>query len=157
MFCPACGAETPSLFQPCPKCGAGLAAHCSHCHAELPAAARFCPACGKPVEAPGSAPKSQKTPTPAHTERKQVTVLFADFSGFTSFAHKRDVEDVRDFMSSVWARLDGIIAAHGGTTEKHIGDAIMAVFGGQQARAEDPAQPVRAALARPGRRKAFAV
>jgi predicted ATPase/class 3 adenylate cyclase len=73
-------------------------------------------------------------------------VLFADFSGFTSFAHKRDVEDVRDFMSSVWAKLDGIIATHGGTTEKHIGDAIMAVFGAKQAREEDPAQAVRAAL-----------
>jgi predicted ATPase/class 3 adenylate cyclase len=83
----------------------------------------------------------------AHSERKQVTILFADFSGFTTFAHKRDVEEVRDFMSSVWAKLDGIIAAHGGTTEKHIGDAVMAVFGAIQAREEDPVQAVRAALA----------
>jgi predicted ATPase/class 3 adenylate cyclase len=109
----------------------------------LPPGARFCPACGKSVEAAGS---GAKVSTPALTERKQVTVLFADFSGFTSFAHKRDVEDVRDFMSSVWAKLDGIIATHGGTTEKHIGDAIMAVFGAKQAREEDPAQAVRAAL-----------
>jgi class 3 adenylate cyclase/tetratricopeptide (TPR) repeat protein len=88
-----------------------------------------------------------KIPQPLHTERKQVTVLFADFSGFTTFAHKRDVEEVRDFMSSVWATLDGIIAAHGGTTEKHIGDAVMAVFGAVQAREEDPLQAVRAAMA----------
>jgi predicted ATPase/class 3 adenylate cyclase len=104
-------------------------------------------ACGKPVQASANMSAAQKAVPPSHTERKQVTVLFADFSGFTSFAHKRDVEDVRDFMSSVWAKLDGIIAAHGGTTEKHIGDAIMAVFGAKQASEEDPAQAVRAALA----------
>src|SRR5215470_12010428 len=144
MFCPVCGIEVTSLSQPCPKCGAGHARRCAHCQAELPAAARFCPACGKPVEASAS---GSKITSPAHTERKQVTVLFADFSGFTTFAHKCDVEDVRDFMSSVWAKLDGIIAAHGGTTEKHIGDAVMAVFGAMQAREEDPVQAVRAALA----------
>jgi predicted ATPase/class 3 adenylate cyclase len=107
-------------------------------------AARFCPACGKQVDASGS---TTKVSSPAHIERKHVTVLFADFSGFTTFAHKRDVEEVRDFMSSVWAKLDGIIASHGGTTEKHIGDAVMAVFGAIQAREEDPTQAVRAALA----------
>src|SRR6266536_2606741 len=100
MFCPACGTEVSSLFQPCPKCGAGLA-HCPGCRAELPPGARFCPACGKPVEVSTGGPAPQKAPVVAHTERKQVTVLFADFSGFTTFAHKRDVEDVRDFMSSV--------------------------------------------------------
>lgn len=147
MFCPACGTEVSSLFRPCPKCGAGLAIRCSHCQAELPPGARFCPACGNPIEALGGVAPAATGPTGSPTERKQVTVLFADFSGFTSFAHKRDVEDVRDFMSSVWAKLDGIIAAHGGTTEKHIGDAIMAVFGAKQAREEDPAQAVRAALA----------
>jgi class 3 adenylate cyclase/tetratricopeptide (TPR) repeat protein len=141
------------LAQPCPKCGAELAAHCSRCHAELPAGARFCPVCGKPVEAGMLVP--QKAAAPA--ERKQVTVLFADFSGFTSFAHKRDAEDVRDFMSSVWAKLDGVIAEHGGLTEKHIGDAVMAVYGARQAREEDPAQAVRAALAMQAAVKEFSL
>jgi class 3 adenylate cyclase/tetratricopeptide (TPR) repeat protein len=154
MFCPACGTEVSSLSQPCPKCGAGLAAQCTHCRAELPTTARFCPACGKPVEASGGL---TKITSPAHTERKQVTVLFADFSGFTTFAHKRDVEEVRDFMSSVWANLDGIIATYGGTTEKHIGDAVMAVFGAIQAREEDPVQAVRAALAMQASVKQFAL
>src|SRR6478672_8519023 len=103
MFCPACGAEVSSLFQVCPKCGMDMAAHCSHCQAGLPVNAKFCPACGRPVEAtPASVPQK----VASQTERKHVTVLFADFSGFTTFAHKRDVEDVRDFMSSVWATLD---------------------------------------------------
>ena len=144
MFCPACGTEVSSSLQVCPKCGVDVAARCLCCGADLPVAARFCPSCGKPVEA--SRAPAQKEATVSSTERKQVTVLFADFSGFTSFAHKRDAEDVRDFMSSVWAKLDGIIAAHGGSTEKHIGDAVMAVFGAKQAREEDPVQAVRAAL-----------
>src|SRR5215472_4431960 len=117
MFCPACGTEVSSSLQVCPKCGAGMGARCSHCGADLPAAARFCPACGKPIEASG--PPVQKGAAVTLTERKHVTVLFADFSGFTSFAHKRDAEDVRDFMSSVWTKLDDIIAEHGGLTEKH--------------------------------------
>jgi class 3 adenylate cyclase/tetratricopeptide (TPR) repeat protein len=157
MFCPACGTEVSSLFQPCPRCGAGLAAHCSNCQAELPPAAKFCPACGRPVQVLNSGLAAQKAAAPGHTERKQVTVLFADFSGFTTFAHKRDVEDVRDFMSSVWEKLDGIIATHGGTTEKHIGDAVMAVFGAKQAREEDPAQAVHAALAMQASVKQFAL
>src|SRR5438477_531556 len=131
MFCPACGTEVSSLLQPCPKCGTATPARCSHCEADLPAAARFCPGCGKPVDASGA--PVQKGTGAIVTERKHVTVLFADFSGFTSFAHKRDVEDVRDFMSSMWGKLDGIIAAHGGSTEKHIGDAVMAVFGAKRA------------------------
>jgi class 3 adenylate cyclase len=147
MFCPACAYETSLSSGPCPKCGAGLAGFCVHCQTELPSGARFCPACGKAVESAGTnAPLPKAIPVPSG-ERKQITVLFADFCGFTSFAHKRDAEDVRDFISSAWANLDSIIAAHGGTTEKHIGDAIMAVFGAKQAREEDPAQAVRAALA----------
>src|SRR5689334_2246556 len=122
MFCPTCGSEMTSLLQACPKCGTARLAHCSHCQAELPVGARFCPACGRPVEATAASDK-----VTSQTARKQVTVLFADFSGFTTFAHKRDAEDVRDFMSSVWAKLDAIVAEHGGLTEKHIGDAVMAV------------------------------
>jgi predicted ATPase/class 3 adenylate cyclase len=73
--------------------------------------------------------------------------MFTDFAGFTSFASKQDIEDVHDHMSSLWQRLDAIITSYGGAIEKHIGDAIMAVFGAHQARESDPEQAVRAALA----------
>ncbi len=76
-----------------------------------------------------------------------MTVLFADLAGFTAFAHGRDPEEVREQIQPLLARFDALIVAHGGATEKHIGDAIMAVFGAGQAREDDAAQAVRAALA----------
>jgi class 3 adenylate cyclase/tetratricopeptide (TPR) repeat protein len=144
MNCAACGTENPASARFCVGCGAGLAARCPSCQADLPAGARFCPACGKPTKlAADSQPAAAQSPG----QRKQVTVLFADFAGFTAFVHKQDAEDVRDYMSSVWEKLDSIIVAHGGLIEKHIGDAIMAVFGAKQAREDDPVQAVRAGLA----------
>ncbi len=142
MLCSVCGNDVPLRSGACPTCGAQSVASCAHCQADLPSGAKFCAFCGKPVEA-----SLTRASSPPAAERKQITVLFADFCGFTTFAHKRDAEEVRDFVSSAWATLDNIIAAHGGSTEKHIGDAIMAVFGAKQAREEDPAQAVRAALA----------
>ena len=148
MFCPACGTQNVESAALCLKCGTPFAAKCVSCQAELPAGARFCPACGQPVKTGPTTtiPQPQSAIHPAG-ERKQVTVLFADFAGFTSFVHKRDAEEVRDFMSTVWARLDEIIAIHGGITEKHIGDAVMAVFGARQSREDDPVRAVRAGLA----------
>src|SRR6185369_755215 len=143
MFCVVCGAENPAAARFCVNCGAGLAARCPHCQTVLSAGARFCPACGKPTDAPETKP----VPRSAPSERKQVTVLFADFAGYTAFAHGRDAEDVRDYLIALWTKLDGIIIAHGGVIEKHIGDAVMAMFGAKQAREEDPGQAVRAALA----------
>jgi class 3 adenylate cyclase len=80
-------------------------------------------------------------------ERRQVSILFADFSEFTSFSARLDPEDLRDTMNALWARVDAIIKGHRGTPEKHSGDAIMAVFGAWRSREEDPAEAVRAALA----------
>ncbi|HUC86380.1 MAG TPA: adenylate/guanylate cyclase domain-containing protein [Candidatus Acidoferrales bacterium] len=80
------------------------------------------------------------------TERKQVTILFADISGFTAFSAQMDPEELRDCMRAIWERIDAVVSAHGGIPEKHSGDAVMAVFGGRKAREEDPAEAVRAAL-----------
>src|SRR5438105_2738097 len=123
MNCEACGADNAPAARFCLNCGAGLSARCCKCAAELPPGARFCPACGQAIATAGPPESSQPAQVPA-PERKQVTVLFADFSGFTSFSSKLDAEDVRDHMVSLWGRLDEVITSHGGTIEKHIGDAI---------------------------------
>ncbi len=78
--------------------------------------------------------------------RKLVTVLFADLAGFTSWSEGADAEDVGSSMQSVWEHLDRIVLDHHGTIDKHIGDSLMAIWGAQNAREDDPEQAIRAAL-----------
>jgi len=80
-------------------------------------------------------------------ERKVVTVLFADLVGFTSRSERLDPEDVRALLSPYYARLRAELARFGGTVEKFIGDAVMALFGAPVAHEDDPERAVRAALA----------
>ncbi len=80
-------------------------------------------------------------------QRKLVTVLFADVTGFTSLSQSMDPEEVAAAMNSLWRRVDGALTDHGGTIDKHIGDAVMALFGAPVAREDDAERAVRAALA----------
>jgi class 3 adenylate cyclase/predicted ATPase len=79
-------------------------------------------------------------------QRKQVTVLFADVSGFTAMSETMDAEDVSVTMNALWSQLDRAITNHGGTVDKHIGDAVMALFGAPTASEDDPENAIRAAL-----------
>jgi DNA-binding SARP family transcriptional activator/class 3 adenylate cyclase len=84
---------------------------------------------------------------PAREERKVVTVLFADLVGFTAQAERLDPEDVRAIQDRYWAPVRAEIERHGGTVEKFVGDAVMALFGAPRAHEDDPERAVRAALA----------
>jgi class 3 adenylate cyclase len=86
-------------------------------------------------------------PDPGRKERKVVTVLFADLVGFTGRAESLDPEDVEAILSPYHARLRSELERFGGTVEKFIGDAVMAVFGAPVAHEDDPERAVRAALA----------
>ena len=111
---------------------------CPNCGQENPPSARFCNACATPL------------PARAHgldEERKVVTVLFADLVGFTARAERLDPEDVRAILTPYFARVRSEIEACGGTVEKFIGDAVMAVFGAPLAHGDDPERGVRAAVA----------
>lgn len=82
-----------------------------------------------------------------HTEqRRVVSVLFADVTGSTAMADAMDAEDVRSLLGAFFARMARAIHRHGGTVEKYIGDAVMAVFGLPTAHEDDPIRAVRAAL-----------
>ncbi len=149
MYCASCGAAIPAEAQSCGSCGTRLAKRCLHCAASVPPTARFCPNCGEslPAVRTGQHADGNAVVEAPAGERKLVTVLFADLAGFTAFSAERDPEELQEYLSGLWTRLDAVIAAHGGATEKHIGDAIMAMFGAERYREEDPAQAVRAALA----------
>ena len=90
--------------------------------------------------------------TPASAERRLVTVLFTDLVGFTSLAEDRDPEAVRELLSRYFDTATEIVALHGGTVEKFIGDAVMAVWGTPTAHEDDAERAVRAAT-RAGRRR----
>ena len=78
--------------------------------------------------------------------RRQATVLFADVSGYTEMSSRLDAEVVADVMNELWAELDAIIVELGGKVDKHIGDALMAVWGMTATAEDDPERAVRAAL-----------
>src|ERR1700755_952302 len=84
---------------------------------------------------------------PPSRERKVVTVLFADLVGFTARSERLDPEDVRALLSPYYARLRAELERFGGTVEKFIGDAVMALFGAPTAHEDDPERAIRAALA----------
>lgn len=85
---------------------------------------------------------------PPHPEqRRPMTILFADISGYTALAESWDAEEVQDLLGRFWAPLDTILFEHGAVLDKHLGDGVLAVWGLQQAREDDPIQAVRAALA----------
>src|SRR5213593_1697387 len=112
--------------------------NCPVCGQENPAGFKFCGACGAELDA---------AVAPAREERKVITVLFADLVGFTSRAEKLDPEDVRALLSPYYARLRHELERHGGTVEKFIGDAVVAVFGAPTGHEDDPERAVRAAIA----------
>ncbi|MEJ7583631.1 MAG: adenylate/guanylate cyclase domain-containing protein [Acidimicrobiales bacterium] len=107
---------------------------CDACGTALPVDARFCSACG--AAAGGGAP----------AERRVVTVVFADLAGFTSLAEGLDPETVKDLLDRCFSGLIPVIASHGGTVDKVIGDELMAVFGAPVGHEDDPERAVRAAL-----------
>jgi class 3 adenylate cyclase len=111
---------------------------CPSCGQENPPIARFCLACAQPLP-----DRSHGLPE----ERKVVTVLFADLVGFTARAERLDPEDVRAILTPYFARVRSELETFGGTVEKFIGDAVMAVFGAPMAHGDDPERAVRAALA----------
>lgn len=82
-----------------------------------------------------------------HGRRRQIAVLFGDVSGYTTLASKMDIEDVAGMLNKLWSMLDDAIRAHGGRIDKHIGDAVMAVWGIESAREDNAAQAIHAALA----------
>ena len=86
-------------------------------------------------------------PAPAlEGERKLVTVMFADISGFTALAETMDPESVRDMMNTCFERLVPIIESYEGTVDKFIGDEIMALFSAPVAHENDPERALRTAL-----------
>ena len=109
---------------------------CAACGHEIPEAAKFCPECGAPV-APAAAPREQ---------RKTVTILFCDVAGSTELGESTDPEALRSLLARYFERMKEIVERHGGSVEKFIGDAVMAVFGVPVVHEDDALRACRAAV-----------
>jgi class 3 adenylate cyclase/tetratricopeptide (TPR) repeat protein len=139
--CASCGAANPDGYRFCGQCAAALdASTCPSCGASNPAGQRFCGNCGAPQDAGGS-PASAPI-----DERKLATVLFADVVGFTSLADRTDPELVARMVDTAFRRMAQVVADHGGTVDKYMGDSVMAVFGVPAAHDDDAERAVAAGL-----------
>src|SRR5256885_1108364 len=152
--CQNCGSENPAEARFCMSCGNALELVCPSCGTPAPPEAKFCMSCGTALsgEAPATAPAPVRTEpirAPADElpeERRQVTVLFADLSGYTAIAERMDPEAVKSFVDRALQRLGQEVDRFGGSVDKYIGDNVMAVFGAPIAHEDDTERAVRAAL-----------
>jgi adenylate cyclase len=122
--------------------------HCGACGGENPDGMRFCGHCGQAATvapAPQAPPAHPSPPSPVD-ERRLVTALFADVSGFTTLAERLDAEELHDAIAPLIRALAAIAEGYGGTIAKYAGDALLVFFGAPVAREDDAARALTVAL-----------
>src|SRR5216110_705994 len=149
VLCASCGRENREGRKFCVGCGQSLAVEltCPSCGAPYEPDESFCGECGTALAAaPAPAAAVGPTAETAVAERRLVSVLSADLVGFTTLSASRDPEEVRELLSRYFDSCRRLIELYGGTVEKFIGDAVMAVWGTPTATEDDAERAVRAAL-----------
>jgi class 3 adenylate cyclase/tetratricopeptide (TPR) repeat protein len=161
MQCLDCHREISPGALTCPQCGAAQTVYCVECGASNARLHRFCHACGGRlvVDATGVSPGAPRSYTPRHLatdvlnrpgaiegERKHVTVLFVDVSGFTALSARLDPEDVHRFMARAFELMLAEVHGHEGTVNQFLGDGIMALFGAPISHEDHAQRAVHAAL-----------
>jgi class 3 adenylate cyclase/tetratricopeptide (TPR) repeat protein len=149
MLCPNCKTDNDPGRKFCGECGSSLALLCANCGAPNPPTVKFCGECGASVQQAAhitAPPQPVADHHPPASERRLVSVLFADLVGFTTLSESRDAEEVRELLSHYFDTARELISRYGGMVEKFIGDAVMAVWGTPIAHEDDAERAVRAAL-----------
>ena len=147
--CDECGSELLPNAKFCNECGAAQAKSCAECGSAVPPSAKFCNECGAPQQGGLRAgmPSAAQVPLDGPVSARRVTsVLFGDLVGFTTLSESRDQEDVRELLSRYFDACRTVMQRYGGTVEKFIGDAVMAVWGVPVAHEDDAERAVRAGL-----------
>jgi class 3 adenylate cyclase/tetratricopeptide (TPR) repeat protein len=143
MNCPTCHSENPEGKKFCGECGTKLEYVCPACASSNPPHFKFCGECGQALTVPPTAKAENRSVTPA--ERKHVTVLFSDLSGYTAMSEKLDPEEVKEITTRIFGEVAKIVDRYEGFVEKYIGDAVVALFGVPKAHEDDHLRAIRAA------------
>ena len=141
MKCPKCQHENPKVARFCNSCGHQLEIACSECGKVNPTGSSFCNSCGKDLD---QVPQDKKTSV-TEGERKYVTALFSDLSGYTTMSEMLDPEEVKEIISLIFGEIAQVITKYEGFIEKFVGDAVMAIFGVPKVHEDDPLRAIRAA------------
>jgi len=142
MKCPKCQFENREEAKFCLQCGEKLELSCPQCGKELPLLSKFCDGCGQRLDE--AVEREEKAPE-IEGERKHVTVLFSDLSGYTAMSEKLDPEEVKEITSRMFGEISQVISKYEGFVEKFVGDAVMALFGVPKAHEDDPIRAIRVA------------
>ncbi|NUR13156.1 MAG: AAA family ATPase [Bradyrhizobium sp.] len=180
MNCSCCGSEVQSGFAFCPKCGTKQPKACPGCGFACAPDFAYCPKCGAlvgealkvggearpsrptapirasspplaPLADPQQACRPQSDKIDSEANRRTITVLFADLSGFTAMSERLDPEVMQTLQNQLFEELTAAVQRFGGFVDKFIGDALLALFGAPAAHEDDPERAVRAALDMIGR------
>ena len=142
MICPQCQFENREDAKFCKECGYNLELACSGCGTVYESGSKFCDECGYTLK---HDPQINKTEPTSDGERKHVTVLFSDLSGYTAMSEKLDPEEVKEITGRLFDDISKIVSKYDGFIEKYAGDAVMALFGADHSHEDDPVRAVKAA------------
>ncbi len=142
MNCPSCQSINEQTQKFCRACGARLQTSCSGCGSTILPSDRFCGECGLELEI-GKKPARKRQEIVS--ERKLITSLFADISGYTALSERLDLEEVKDLLSRIFGEIAQIVIKYEGHIEKFAGDEVMALFGVPCTHEDDPVRAVKAA------------
>jgi class 3 adenylate cyclase/tetratricopeptide (TPR) repeat protein len=161
MKCPECQFDNPDSMKFCGKCGSVIQLICNQCDFKNPPGFKFCGECGCELSANpeitilnqenvGETIKAEDdtfdaTCSAPDSERKCVTVMFSDLTGYTEISEKLDPEEVKELTNAIFSELTKIIIKYDGFIEKYIGDAILAVFGAREAFEDSALRAIKAA------------
>ena len=142
MKCPKCQFQNEKEAKFCLECGEKLQLECPQCGKTFTVLAKFCDQCGQILE---QVIEREKIVLETQSERKYVTVLFSDISGYTAMSEKIDPEEVKEITGRIFGEISKMINKYEGFVEKFVGDAVMALFGVPKAHEDDSVRAVKAA------------
>ncbi len=141
MKCPECQTENKETLKFCRTCGRRLQRSCPECGAMVLLGDRFCGECGHELKG-----EKQFAAEPKKIgERKHITAMFADLSGYMALAERLDPEEVKDLTNQFFKEVAQVVSRYEGFIEKFAGDAVMALFGVPWTHEDDPVRALRAA------------